>query len=114
MGLLKDLKQGSVNQKPRLPNYRKSGGLALATFTARSVKLKDEMLRFSLGTKVKAWFGIDSFYLPMPANLGFKTIREIRILPRNRQFYAEFVDQVSAVSVDIYQMWTLQKSPALK
>jgi putative transposase len=27
----------------------------------------------------------------MPSNLEFKTIREVRILPRNRQFYAEFV-----------------------
>lgn len=61
------------------------------TFTGRSVKLKDNQLRFPLGGKVKAWFGIDSFYLPMPSNLDFKDIREYRILPRNGCFYLELV-----------------------
>jgi putative transposase len=101
VGLLKGINLGTVAQKPRLPNYRKPRGLALVTFTGRSIKLKDGMLRFPLGTKVKAWFGIDAFYLPMPSNLHFKDIREIRILPRNRQFYAEFVYQVSQVKVDV-------------
>lgn len=89
VGLLKGIKKGTVTQKPRLPDYRKSGGMALATFTVRSIKLKDGMLRFPLGSLVKTWFGVDAFYLPMPTNLDFKAIREIRILPRNRQFYAE-------------------------
>ncbi|MCV3215969.1 transposase [Plectonema radiosum NIES-515] len=91
VGLLKGIKKGTVTQKPRLPDYRKSGGMALATFTGRSIKLKDGMLRFPLGSLVKTWFGVDAFYLPMPSNLDFKAIREIRILPRNRQFYAEFI-----------------------
>ena len=70
------------------------GGLTVATFTGRSVKLKDGMLRFPLGSKVKAWFGIDAFYLPMPSNLDHKAIREYRILPRNGCFYLEFVYKV--------------------
>ncbi|WP_335216167.1 RNA-guided endonuclease InsQ/TnpB family protein [Nostoc sp.] len=101
VGLLKGIAKGKVSQKPKLPNYRQSGGLGLATFTGRSIKLKDRMLRFPLGTKVKVWFGIDAFYLPMPSNLDFKAIREIRILPRNRQLYAEFVYEVSFVKVDV-------------
>ncbi|MEH2058406.1 MAG: transposase [Nostoc sp.] len=103
VGLLKGIAKGTTSPKPRLPNYRQPGGLALATFTARSIKLKDGMLRFPLGTRVKAWFGIDAFHLPIPSNLDFPAIREIRILPRNRQFYAEFVYQLSAVSVDVDQ-----------
>ncbi|MBW4665995.1 MAG: transposase [Cyanomargarita calcarea GSE-NOS-MK-12-04C] len=102
VGLVKGVKKGTVTQKPRLPNYRKSGGMALATFAGRSIKLKDGMLRFPLGSLVKTWFGVDAFYLPMPSNLDFKAIREIRILPRNRQFYAEFVykTEPSIVEVD--------------
>jgi putative transposase len=102
VGLLKGIKNGTVTQKPRLPDYRKSGGMAVATFTGRSIKLKDGMLRFPLGSLVKTWFGVDAFYLPMPSNLDFKAIREIRILPRNRQFYAEFVykTEPSIVKVD--------------
>ncbi|MEH2296349.1 RNA-guided endonuclease InsQ/TnpB family protein [Nostoc sp.] len=101
IGLLKGINSGTVTQKPRLPNYRKPGGLALATFTRRSIKLKDGMLCFPLGTKVKAWFEIDAFYLPMPSNLDFKDIREIRILPRSGIFYAEFIYEVSFLLVDV-------------
>jgi IS605 OrfB family transposase len=102
MGLVKGIKKGIVTQNPRLPNYRTSGGLALATFTGRSLKLKDGILRFPLGSLVKTWFGVDGFYLPMPANLDFKSIREVRILPRNRCFYAEFVYQqtINVVELD--------------
>ena len=101
VGLLKGIKKGTVTQKPRLPDYRKSGGMALATFTGRSIKLKDGMLRFPLGSLVKTWFGVDAFYLPMPSNLDFKAIREIRILPRNRQFYAEFVYKTEYKVVEV-------------
>lgn len=90
LGLLKAVKKGTVNQRPKLPGYRK-GGLVLATFPRADVKLKGEMLRFPLGSKVKAWFGLDAFYLSMPSNLEYKDIKEIRILPRNQCFYAEFV-----------------------
>lgn len=90
IGLLRGVKAGNASQKPRLPSYRK-GGLALVTYTGRSVRLKDGLLKFPLGTKVKAWFGIDSFYLPAPSNLDCSKIREYRILPRNGHFYIEFV-----------------------
>ena len=93
IGLLKGVKVGNLNQKPRLPGYRK-GGLALVTYTGRSVRLKDGLLRFPLGTKVKAWFGIDAFYLPAPSNLDCSKIREYRILPRNGAFYLELIYKV--------------------
>ncbi len=101
VGLLKGIKKGTVTQNPKLPNYRKSGGMAVATFTGRSIKLKDGMLRFPLGSLVKTWFGVDAFYLPMPYNLNFKAIREIRILPRNRSFYVEFVYKTQSTVVEI-------------
>lgn len=37
----------------------------------------------------------------MPSNLDFKAIREIRILPRNRQFYAEFVYRTETSVIEI-------------
>jgi putative transposase len=108
MGLLKGIKKrggspaqhGTVSQKPRLPNYRE-GGLALITFPSQAVKLKPEGLRFPLGNKVKAWFGLDAFYLPMPSNLDFKVIREYRILPRNGCFYLELVYKIDNVQSDV-------------
>jgi IS605 OrfB family transposase len=101
LGLLKGIKNGTVTQRPKLPGYRQ-GGMALVTFTGRSVKLKDGMLRFPLGSKVKAWFGLDAFFLPMPSNLDFKTIREYRILPRNGCLYLlEFVYKTTDFQADI-------------
>lgn len=100
VGLLKGIKKGTVTQKPKLPNYRQ-GGLALITFPSQAVKLKAEGLRFPLGNKVKAWFGLDAFYMPMPSNLDYKSIKEYRILPRNGCFYLELVYKVEPVQPDV-------------
>lgn len=100
LGLIKAFKKGTITDRPKLPKYRQ-GGMAAVTFTGRSVKLKDRMLRFPLGNKVKAWFGLDAFYLPMPSNLDFKEIREYRILPRNGCFYLEFVYKTTEVQSDV-------------
>ena len=99
IGLLKGIKGGTVTQHPKLPKYRKNS-LKLVTFPKADVKLKDGQLRFPLGSKVKLWFGIGEFYFPMPSNLDYKAIREIRILPRNRQFYVEFVYQIQSTAVE--------------
>ena len=74
-GLLGLWNKGQLPNKPRPPKYRKKGGMAVVTYTARYVKLTEKGLRFSLGDQVKAWFGIDSFYLPMPSNLRFEDIK---------------------------------------
>lgn len=101
IGLLKGVRNGTVIQKARLPNYREPGGLNLVTFPKADVKLKELGLRFPLGSKVKVWFGIDSFFLPMPSNLDFKAIREFRILPRNGAFYLEVVYKVESVKTNL-------------
>jgi putative transposase len=100
MGLLKGIKKGTVTQRPKLPGYRQ-GGLALITFPNQAIKLKPEGLRFPLGSKVKTWFGLDAFYLPMPSNLDFKTIREYRILPRNGCFYLELVYKTADIQTEV-------------
>jgi len=91
--LAKAFRAGKLANKPKLPKYKKDS-LKLATFPKADVKLKDGLLRLPLGSKVKAWFGLDAFYLPMSSNLNFADIKEIRILPRNRCFYAEFIYKV--------------------
>jgi lycopene cyclase CruP len=98
--LLKAVKDGKVDQKPKLPGYRKDGR-ASVTFPSQAVKLKPQGLRFPLGSKVKAWFGLDAFYLPMPKNLEYKDIREYRILPRNGLFYLELVYKLPVIQADI-------------
>ena len=112
VGLLKGIAKGTVDQQPRLPGYKKNA-LKLVAFPMADVKLKDGLLRFPLGGKVKAWFGIDAFYLPMPSNLDYKKLREIRILPRNRCFYAEFVYKTEVSKPDINQANVLGIDPGL-
>jgi lycopene cyclase CruP len=99
-GLLKGIKKGTVTQRPKLPNYRKHG-LNLVTYPKQAVKLKEQGLRFPLGKQVKAWFGIDCFYLPMPSNLDYADIREYRLLPRNGEFYLEFVYKTESIVADV-------------
>ncbi|MDJ0516819.1 MAG: hypothetical protein QNJ74_11410 [Trichodesmium sp. MO_231.B1] len=82
---------GELAQKPKTPKYRKKNGLAVVSYPARWVKLVNGMLKFPLGKQVKAWFGIDHFLLPMPSNLDFNQIKELRFVPRNNCFYLEFV-----------------------
>jgi putative transposase len=101
IGLLKGIKGGTVDQKPKLPNYRTKDGLNVVTFLKNDVKLKGKGLRFPLGNKVKTWFGLDAFYMPMPSNLEYKSIKEYRILPRNGCFYLELVYKVETVAADV-------------
>ncbi|NEO90536.1 MAG: IS200/IS605 family element transposase accessory protein TnpB [Moorea sp. SIO3G5] len=96
--LSKLFKSGQLKDKPRVPRYRKKGGLAVVTYPARWVKLVDDQLKFPLGKQVKAWFGIDHFFLPMPSNLDFKSIKEFRFVPRNGCLYLEFVYKQPDVS----------------
>ncbi|AOY81609.1 transposase [Moorena producens JHB] len=84
-------KKGKLTNKPRVPNYRRKGGMAIVSYPARWVKLVNGQLKFPLGKQVKAWFGIDHFILPMPSNIDFKSVREFRFVPRNNYFYLEFV-----------------------
>jgi putative transposase len=98
--LLAKSKKGDLDQKPRFPNYRKPG-YQVVTYPARRLKLVDGLIKLPLGIQIKAWFDLDAFYLPMPSNLDFKALKEVRILPRNGCFYAEYVYSDSKIAADV-------------
>jgi IS605 OrfB family transposase len=98
--LNKLFRQGKLAEKPKLPKYRKNG-LNVVSYPKQALKLIDGKIRIPLGSQVKAWFGIDSFTIPMPSNLEFKNVRELRILPRNQCFYAEFVYKLETVGTKL-------------
>lgn len=89
--LLVCYKRGEISDRPKPPRYRSKDGLVLIAYPKQAISLVNNQVRFTLGKKVKASFGIDSFTVPMPSNLKFEDIREVRILPRNGCFYVEFV-----------------------
>ena len=111
--LAKLYREGNLENKPKLPKYRKKGGLTVVVYPARWLKLKDNQIKFTLGKQVKAWFGIDNFTLSMPSNLNFQDIKEVRILPRNRCFYAEFVYRQKEVKSNLNQFNVLGLDPGL-
>ncbi len=93
--------EGKLEQKPRLPNYRKKGGLAVITYPKQALRLKGNKILIPLGRKVKAAFGFANFRVNLPANLKFEQVKELRILPRNRCFYLEFVYELESEQVDL-------------
>lgn len=84
---------GQLKDKPKLPKYRKKGGLAGFTYPkqALSFDIETGLIRLPLGNTFKSLFGFDSLYIQIPHNIKFEAIKELRILPRNSCFYAEFV-----------------------
>ncbi len=111
--LAKLYREGKLENKPKLPKYRKKGGLTVVSYPARWVKLENNQVKFTLGKQVKAWFGIDSFTLPMASNLDFKDLKEIRILPRNKCFYAEFVYRQKEIKSSLNMSNVLGIDPGL-
>jgi len=84
--------KGELEDKPKPPNYRDSGGLFKVSFPnigAGKPTLQDGMIRFPLGLQVNRWFGLKEFLLPLPKNLDFAKLKEFSILPKNGVFYLE-------------------------
>jgi IS605 OrfB family transposase len=100
-GLVKAYFKKEITDKPRIPNYRKKGGLATVSYPKQALKLKGSHIRVPLGKTCNRWFGLNSFYIPMPSNLDFANIKELRILPRNKCFYFEFVYKKEAEKIKL-------------
>lgn len=101
--LTKKFYRGELKEQPKLPKYRKKGAASGLSYPRQALKLdaRNKQIRLPLGNEFKKEFGVDCLYIPMPANLKFEEIRELRIVPRNRCFYAEFVYQIELVLSDV-------------
>ncbi|NEO75470.1 transposase [Moorena sp. SIO4G3] len=91
---------GFLDQRPKPPSYRKAG-LFTVSYPKRWLKLVGEKIRLPLGRQVKTWFGLAEFFIDMPSNLDWASIKEVRILPRNGAFYAEFVYKMEPQKIDV-------------
>ncbi len=90
--LLEKFWQGDV-EKPKLPGYRKKGGLAAISFPAQALQFDIEtgLCRLPLGKIASLESGIDSIWVQGAWVIKIEQISEVRILPRNGEFYAEYV-----------------------
>ncbi|BAZ24728.1 transposase [Kalymmatonema gypsitolerans NIES-4073] len=84
---------GELKARPRIPGYRKDG-LTVVTFPVQAVKLDIEtgMCRLAISRELSKDKDILSDVW-IPGGYGFKPhqLVEVRILPRNRELYAEYV-----------------------
>jgi putative transposase len=95
---------GELEQKPKPPNYRESGGLykvAYPNIGAGRPSFIDGLIRFPLGNQINRWFKVKEFFLPFPTNLDFQKIKEFTILPKNGEFYLECSYEVDPLFVKL-------------
>ncbi|WP_219724093.1 transposase [Fischerella thermalis] len=97
----KKYRKGELENKPKPPKYRKKGGLSVVSYPKQALKLIDNQIQIPLGLTVNRWFGIKNFSITMPSNIRFEDIKELRILPRNGCFYAEFAYKIKTVTTKL-------------
>ena len=89
--------QGKLEDKPKMPKYRKSGGMSGFTYPAQHLRLNETietgLIRLPLGAEIIKLEGVKEIYIPAPKNIHPERIKEVRIFPRNRCFYVEWVYQ---------------------
>ena len=91
--LLRLWHRGELPNKPKLPSYRKSGGLFQISYPKRWLKLTDEGVRVPMGTACRVWFGLKEVFVPFPSNLKWAAVKELQIVPRAGYFDAVWVCQ---------------------
>ena len=88
--------KGEVN-KPRMPRYRTKGGLAPISFPAQALQFDIETGECRIpisqenAASVKEHFGLSELRINGAFGIKVDQIAELRILPRNNEFYAEYV-----------------------
>ena len=89
--------RGELEDKPRMPRYRKSGGMSGFTYPTQHLKLNETvetgLIRLPLGAEIGKLERIKEIYIPAPKNIHPEKIKEVRIFPRNQCFYVEWVYQ---------------------
>lgn len=97
--------KGELEQKPKPPQYRDSGGLFKVAYpntgAGKPTITSEGLIRFPLGLQIKRWFSVKEFFLPLPINLDFQKVKEFTILPKNGEFYLECSYEVEPVNIQL-------------
>ncbi|AFZ33886.1 transposase, IS605 OrfB family [Stanieria cyanosphaera PCC 7437] len=106
--LLKKYWQKEIDIKPKLPNYRKSGGLNQVTFPSQAVTYNKYEGYCSLAISNEARPNLEIKKLIIPSGVDFKPeqLVEVRITPSNGKLWAEYVyksDKKQANDLDYSQ-----------
>lgn len=83
--------------KPKMPRYRTKGGLAPISYPVQAVQFDIESgqcrlpVSLEIGADVKELLGVKEIWINGCTGIETNQIREVRILPRNNELYAEYV-----------------------
>ena len=91
--------RGELTHKPKIPNYRTSGGMYQVTFPAQAVIYDDITGQCRLATAKENKSELIDSVLIIPGGVDFKSeqLSEVRIVPSNRKLWAEYVYQTESV-----------------
>jgi len=89
--------KGELEHRPKMPRYRKSGGMSGFTYPTQHLRLNETietgLIRLPLGAEIGKIEGIKEIYISAPKNIHPEKIKEVRIFPRNKYFYVEWIYQ---------------------
>lgn len=95
-GILANFFKGEA-PRPKMPRYRSKGGLAPISYPAQAVQFDIESgmcrlpVSLEVGADVKEIAGAKEVWINGCSGIKISQICEVRILPRNGEFYAEYV-----------------------
>lgn len=95
-GILANFFKGEAT-RPKMPRYRTKGGLAPISYPVQAVQFDVESgqcrlpVSLEIGADVKELLGVKEIWINGCTGIAIEQIREVRILPRNNELYAEYV-----------------------
>ena len=101
--LLKERRKGNYNRPVKIPKYLDKNGFFVCIFPTQMLKVKDNIIRLSLGRAFKKKYGIKYLYFKLPPHIAGKKIKEVRILPKCNAtwFEIEYVYEVKPEKVEL-------------
>lgn len=83
--------KGELHFVPKLPKYREKGGTYQVVYPSQSIKVKDGYYVIPLGRSGEKHFGQKNFRIPIPKRMLEQRLRELRFVPRHKEWMAEYV-----------------------
>lgn len=90
--------RGELNNKPRIPSYRTSGGMYQVAFTAQNSNYDDIAgnCRLSISRENKNELLLSEIVIPSGSQFNLEQLSEVRIVPSNGHLWAEYVYKVES------------------
>ena len=106
--LLKQWWNGELDNRPQIPNYRKSGGVYQVAFTSQNITYDDVegYCRLSISRINKPELINPEIIIPSGTRFKTEQLSEVRVVPSHSKLWAEYVYQVKpqqAVGLDYSQ-----------